>query len=396
MPAKRDYYEILGLSKSASVDEIKSAYRKLAMQFHPDRNKDAGAEEKFKEISEAYAALSDPEKRKIYDQYGHSGFDQRFSQEDIFRNADFSDFNDLFRSMGFSFGNMGDSDDSPFGSMFSSMFGQSSQKGRSLSAEVNISLKEAAKGTTRSLNFRRNGPCDTCKGTGSAPGSGMRNCSKCGGHGQVQVIRNLGGFGRISTVSPCPNCRGRGQVPGIACESCSGKGYAQKDEKIEVQVPAGIEDGMRLSLHSLGEWGPDGPGDLYVRVRVENDSRFTRDGDDLYFEKRISFATAVLGGDVTVPTLESENEVHVPAGTASHTLLRLRGEGMPRLRGRGRGDLIVRIIIEVPKPGDLSEEQKELLKKFDGKGKPDSPKDKSGHEKDKSDKKKKKSWFSWF
>ena len=391
MSAKRDYYEILGLSKSASVDEIKSAYRKLAMQFHPDRNKDAGAEEKFKEISEAYAALSDPEKRKIYDQHGHSGFDQRFSQEDIFRNADFSDFSDLFRSMGFSFGGA-DSDDSPFGSMFSSMFGASSQKGRSLSADVNISLKEAAKGTTRSLNFRRNGPCDTCKGTGSAPGSGMRNCSKCGGHGQVQVIRNLGGFGRISTVSPCPNCKGRGQVPGKPCDSCSGKGYQQKDEKIEVQVPAGIEDGMRLSLHSLGEWGPDGPGDLFVRVRVENDSRFTRDGDDLYFEKQVSFATAVLGGDVNVPTLESENEVHVPAGTQSHTLLRLRGEGMPRLRGKGRGDLIVRIIIEVPKPGDLSEEQKELLIRFDNEEDSGSS---SGPDKDKSTKKKK-SWFSWF
>ena len=361
MPSKRDYYETLGVSKSASVDEIKAAYRKLALQFHPDRNKDPGAEEKFKEISEAYAALSDPEKKKVYDQYGHSGFDQRYTQEDIFRNADFGDFQDLFRSMGFSFG--GTEEDSPFGSMFGSMFSQGSQTGENLLAEVSVDLKEAAKGTTRSIEFSRRAPCDNCKGTGAQPGSGMRNCGKCGGRGQVQQIRSLGGFGRIATVAPCPSCKGRGQIPGKECNTCGGRGAMAKDEKVEVSIPAGIEDGMRLRMGNLGEMGPEGPGDLLVRVRVKADSRFERHDDDLYLEAPISYSMAVLGGKLKVPTLDGEAEMNVPAGTPSHTLLRLRGEGMPRMRSRSKGDLLVRVIIQVPK--NVNDKEKELLRQLD-------------------------------
>ena len=382
MPAKRDYYEILGVPKTASVDEIKSAYRKLAMQYHPDRNKDSGAEEKFKEISEAYAALSDPEKRKVYDQYGHAGFDQRFSQEDIFRGADFAD---LFRSMGFSFEGM--DDDSPFGPLFGLQFGQAhNPRGSNLASEVRISLKEAAKGTTRTIEFRRNAPCSTCDGLGAAPGAGFKNCQKCNGHGQVQTVRSFGGFGRMSTVTSCPACHGRGQLPGRECKDCAGRGFKPKDEKVEVSIPAGIEDGMRLRMSGLGEASQQGPGDLFVRVRVEADPRFERDGENLYIEMPVSFATAVLGGHVQVPTLDGEAEVTVPAGTPSHTLLRLRGMGLPELHRRGRGDLLVRVIISVPKPGDLSNEQKELLRQFESET---APKPAGKTEK----KQKKKGWF---
>ncbi|VVB56485.1 Chaperone protein DnaJ [uncultured archaeon] len=365
MSSKRDYYETLGLPKTASVSEIKSAYRKLAMQYHPDKNKDAGAEEKFKEISEAYAVLSNEEKRKIYDQYGHQGFDQRFSQEDIFRNADFGDFQDLFRSMGFGFGD----EDDPMGSMFGSMFGMSQrQTGRHLSAQVSVTLKEAASGATRTIEYRRQAPCDSCKGSGAKPGAGFKTCSQCHGRGQVQQIRNLGGFGRIATVAPCPACHGRGQIPGKECDACSGKGYKPKDEHVDVQVPAGIEDGMRLRLNDLGETGPDGPGDLLVRVHVEPDERFERDGEDLHVQVPISYTLAVLGGKVKVPTLDGEAEMTVPAGTPSHSLLRLRGEGLPRLHGTGKGDLLAQVIIEVPKHPDAR--TKELLRELEGEGEP--------------------------
>ncbi len=377
MPAKRDYYDILGISKGASTDEIKSAYRKLAMQFHPDKNKDAGAEEKFKEISEAYAALSDPQKRKVYDQYGHSGFDQRFSQEDIFRNADFRDFEDVFRSMGFGFGGRGD-DEGPFGPMFSQMFGGGHEDGmgNNLQTEIAITLQEAAKGISKSIEFERLSRCSSCEGSGAAPGSSLKTCATCGGRGQVQSVRSLGPFGRFSTVTTCPKCGGRGRMPAKACSKCAGGGSARKREKIDVQVPAGVEDGMRLRLEDLGEWGRAGPGDLFVRVRVRPDPRFTRDGNDLHTDVPIRFSQAALGAKVKVPTLTSEAEMDIPAGTPSHTLFRLRGEGMPYLRGHGRGDLIVRAIVQVPK--NLDEAQKKLLREFD------AP-DKEG--------KTKKSWF---
>ncbi len=375
MPAKRDYYDILGVSKSASVDEIKSAYRKLAMQFHPDKNKEASAEERFKEISEAYAVLSDPEKRRIYDQYGHSGFDQRFSQEDIFRNADFRDFEDVFGSMGF--GGMG-GDDSPFGSVFSQMFGfgHESGRGNNLQTEITITLPEAAKGVSKTIEYERLARCAACDGTGAAPGSSLKNCATCGGRGQVQSVRSLGPFGRFSTITTCPKCGGRGRMPSKPCSKCAGNGSARKHEKIDVQVPAGVEDGMRLRLESLGEWGRTGPGDLFVRVRIRPDSRFERDGNDLHTDVPISFSQAALGAKVKVPTLTSEAEMDIPAGTPSHTLFRLRGEGIPSLRGHGRGDLLVRIIVQVPK--NLNEAQKKLLREFDA---PDK------------DGKTKKSWF---
>lgn len=360
MPTPRDYYEILGLPKTASQDEIKAAYRKMAMQHHPDRNKEAGAEEKFKEISEAYAALSDPEKRRVYDQYGHSGFDQKFSQEDIFRGTDFEE---VLRNAGF--GGMGG--DSPFGDAFSSMFfggGRRGDVGNDLLAQVEIPLSEAASGTTKSIELTHSAACSTCSGSGAAPGSGLRTCQKCGGRGQVQSVRSLGGFGRFATIVPCPQCHGQGRMPGKTCPDCAGIGKRKKSEKLDIHVPAGIEDGMRLRLQDMGDWGPDGSGDLFVRVRVRPDDRFHREGDDLYQEAPITFSQAALGGKITVPTIGGQAEVKIPAGTLSHTLLRLKGEGMPRLHGRGKGDMLVRVIIQVPK--NLTDKQRQLLAEMDG------------------------------
>lgn len=361
MPAKRDYYEILGVPKSASTDDIKAAYRKLALEFHPDRNHSAGAEERFKEFSEAYAALSDPEKRRVYDQYGHAGFDQRFSQEDIFRGADFED---VLRSMGFSYGG-----DSPFGDLFSSMFGGPAGRagGADLFAEMSVALAEAASGVQRTLELTHSVKCKKCDGSGAASGSGVKNCARCNGRGQVQQVKTFGGFGRLVSVTSCPSCRGRGQAPGRECGACRGSGSTRTTERVDVKVPAGIEDGMRLRLEGLGEFASGEAGDLYVRVRVKTDARFVREGDTLYAEAPITFSQAALGAKISVQTLNRNAEVTVPPGTPSHTLLRLRGEGMPSLRsgGRsgGRGDLLVRVIVQVPV--HLSERQKALLLEFD-------------------------------
>lgn len=333
MPSKRDYYEILGVPKTASVDGIKSAYRKLAMQFHPDRNKDSGAEEKFKEISEAYAALSDPEKRTAYDQYGHSGFDQRYSQEDIFRNADFSEFADLFRRMASGF-----DEDGPLGSIFSSFSGMAS----STHIPLEISLEEAARGVTKTIELEK--------------------CASCGGHGQVQRINSLGPYNLV-TVTTCPQCRGRGRILG------RGKRY-------EIPIPAGVNTGSWFEVGGVG----------IVQILLKPHPVFEREGDDLHADVPVSFATAVMGGQVKAPTLDGEVEVTVPAGTASHALLRLRGMGMPGLRRKEKGDLLVRVIIRVPKPGDLSEEQKELLRQFEN-WSASKPKDKSNK------KQKSKGWF---
>lgn len=361
MSTKRDYYEVLGIGKDADTSEIKKAYRKLALKYHPDKNKDAGAEEKFKEISEAYAVLSDQNKRSAYDQYGHAGFDQRYSQEDIFRGADFED---IFRSMGMDFGGGGGFGDSIFSNIFGSMFsGMDRGLGRRIATEIEISLKDAAKGVRHEIKYSRTVRCEKCDGTG-AKDSKLDTCSQCQGRGKVQQVRSLGGFGRFATVTACPTCSGKGQVPHTACSSCNGSGTAQKQESIEVNIPAGVSDGSALRLEGLGEYGPAGYGDLIVYVHVQEMEGFRREGDDLYTDAEIKFSTAAMGGKITVPTLESEADVKVPAGTRSHTLLRLKGEGMPHIHGSGKGDLYVRVIIEVPK--NLSNKQKNLLREFDG------------------------------
>lgn len=354
---KRDYYEILGVAKNASASEIKKAYRKLALKYHPDKNKEPSAAEKFKEISEAYAVLSNDQKRAQYDQYGHAGFDQMYSQEDIFRSADFSGFEDMFGGES-PFGSV-------FGSMFSSMFGGGRRRGdygANLEVQIAISLEEAAKGTKVDVTYNRTKSCPECKGTGAEPGSQMITCNACNGRGQVKQARRAGPMA-FYTVTTCQRCRGEGKSVEKPCKQCNGSAKVSSKEHIKADIPAGIHSGMRLHLEGLGEFGKDAPGDLYVRVFVKEHKKFQREGDDLLIEMPISFPQAALGAQIKVPTLFGHAKLTIPSGTMSHTIFRLREEGMPRLNRRGKGDEMVRVIIEVPKK--LTKAQKELLKELE-------------------------------
>ncbi len=390
MPTKRDYYEILGMPRTASADEIKSAYRKLALQFHPDRNKDAGAEEKFKEISEAYAVLSDKSKRDKYDQYGHEGFDQRFTEQDIFRG---SDIFDVLRNMGM--GGFDQDSDGSFSSMFfggspfASMGGRGRRagppRGSDLEEVAAIEFKEAARGVKKDVFITHQSACGKCSGSGAEPGSTIKSCGKCGGRGAVQASRRMG-FMQFSTVTTCPTCHGIGKAPDKLCTKCSGRGNEEKSETIEVEIPPGIEDGMRVRLPGLGDHGPGGAGDLFLQVRVKPDSRFERDGADVHYTLPITFSQAALGSEIAVPTIWGEVKMSIPQGTQSHKKFRLREEGFPDLHGRGRGDEIVTVIVQVPT--SLTSHQKELLKELEGG-------EGTGGEKGKKSKKNRKSWLGF-
>ncbi|MEM3400025.1 MAG: molecular chaperone DnaJ [Candidatus Micrarchaeia archaeon] len=352
---ERDYYEILGVDRNATLDEIKKAYRELALKYHPDRNKSPEAEEKFKEISRAYAVLSDPEKRREYDRFGRAGFDSRYTTEDIFRNVDFED---IFRDFGF-----GGFDPFRyfFGDFFSDM-GRDYERGRDIAYDLEITLEEAAQGVEKTIEIFRSDVCGGCGGSG-AKGGERERCQKCGGSGKIKHERRIG-FGSFITVTTCNACGGRGTVAREKCENCKGAGFVKKSERIKVRIPAGIEDGARLKIAGKGEYGRDGYGNLYVVVHIKEHKIFERDGDDIYVEKKITFGQAALGDEIEVPTLDGKAKLKIPPGTQTHTLFRLAGKGMPRLNGRGRGDELVRVIVETPR--NLTEEQKELLRKFEG------------------------------
>ncbi|MCX6769498.1 MAG: molecular chaperone DnaJ [Candidatus Micrarchaeota archaeon] len=361
MATKRDYYEILGVPRDASKDQLKDAYRTLALKFHPDRNKDSGAEEKFKEISEAYAVLSDDQKRATYDQYGHAGFDQRYSQEEIFRNVNFGD---IFREFGFQFGGGGSSpfEDMIFSSMFGGGGGRQRGRGSDLRYDLQITLEEAAKGVSKEISFNRNKACPHCSGTGAEPGSKISSCSKCNGAGQVKSVRRMGAFGSFTSVSTCPSCNGKGERPSKACSECDGHGIVQASEHFSVDIPAGMDTGSQLRLAGLGERGPSSSGDLFVFIDVKPHSIFRRDGDDIYLETNVGFAQAALGAEIEVPTLSGKAKLAIPAGTQTHTIFRMRGEGVQRMRGRGKGDQLVRVIVRTPT--GLSEKQKKALEQL--------------------------------
>ncbi len=354
--AKRDYYEILGLQKGASSGEVKKAYRKLAMKYHPDRSKEPDAEAKFKEISEAYAVLSDDKKRAQYDQHGHAGFDQMYSREDIFRNANFSGFEDIFGSAG-----------GPFGDIFSAMFGgfgrgRRMEVGADLETSLEITLDEAARGVKKELKYSRSSVCEKCNGSRSEPGSERKGCGACGGRGQVRKIRRMGPMA-LQTVAPCDQCGGEGSVVENPCKACNGAGFKEGAEDINVSIPAGIDDGMRMHLRGMGRYGRDGNGDLVVLIHVKPHKIFDRDGSNLRISIPITYTQAALGDEVQVPTLFGKVKLKIPAGTQSHTTFRLNGEGMPHLNGSGKGDEMVRTVIDVPKK--LSKKEKELLKELD-------------------------------
>jgi molecular chaperone DnaJ len=355
MAEKRDYYEVLGVKRGASKDEIKDAYRKLAMQFHPDRNKSPEAEEKFKEISEAYAVLSDDQKRQQYDTLGHAGFDQRYTREDIFRGAD---FDSIFRDMGF-----GDLFRAFFGGGFGGGYQEAINRGQDIGIDIEISLEEAARGTQKEIEIPRTEKCDVCGGSGAAPGTQARTCPRCGGAGKVQTRRSAG-FATFVQVTPCPTCRGKGKLIDTPCPNCRGSGVVRKRRKITVGIPVGIDDGYQLRLRGEGEVAPNGgePGDLYVMVHVRPNDMFVREGDDLLHVLIISYPLAALGGDVFVPTLDGQAKLKIRAGTQAGETIRLRGKGMPRFRGYGKGDLLVRIGIEVPQK--LTSKQRALLEQL--------------------------------
>lgn len=347
MVTQRDYYEILEVSRDATAQEIKRAYRAAAVRWHPDRNPgDAEAETRFKEAAEAYSVLSDEEKRARYDRFGHQGVSGAgFSGFDPSTFADFADIlGDLFG----------------FGDLFGGRRrrGPRAQAGADLRYELSVTLEEAAFGTTQTLQIPRLETCETCKGSGAADGSSPIPCSACGGRGQVHFTQ-----GFFTVARTCPQCRGEGRVIKDPCPDCDGARRIEKLHKVEVHIPAGVDTGNRLRLAGEGEHGLlGGPtGDLYVDIIVEPDSRFERRGSDVVSSLPLHFAQATLGATLPVETLHGLEQLQVPGGTAHGAELRLRGKGIPRLGSSGRGDHVVRIEIEVPDPKKLSEEQRELL-----------------------------------
>lgn len=353
--AEKDYYEILGVDRDADQKEIKKAYRKLAKKYHPDMNNDdTETAEKFKEISEAYEILSDPEKRKRYDQYGHSGINEDdFNFEDFARQG-FGGFDDIFDMF---FGNgMGSRRQG-------SRRSRRQQKGNDLQYRLEIDFEEAAFGTEKEITIPRTEACDNCNGSGARPGSGTRTCPKCNGQGRIRVSQRTP-FGQFAQTRTCDRCDGRGEIIKDPCPECGGSGTQRRHRNLTVNIPAGVDDGTRLRMAGEGEAGERGApgGDLYIQIKVRDHEIFNRKGDDIYCEVPISFVQASLGDKIEVPTLDGKVKFDIPEGTQPGTTFRLKNKGIEHLNGYGRGDEYIKIKIVIPKK--LNYEQKELLKKF--------------------------------
>lgn len=363
--SKKDYYDLLGVEKTASENDIKKAYRKLAMKYHPDKFSNASekekkeAEEKFKEVNEAYQVLSDPDKRAKYDRFGHAAFENGgggaggfggFGGFEGFGNAE-----DIFSSF---FGGGGG-----FGG-----FGGGRQRGpepgADLRVDVTLTLEEVAKGVEKEINYRRQAKCKTCNGTGAEPGSNLKTCDKCNGTGKIKVTQRTV-FGNFQSVEECDKCKGKGKIPEKKCKSCNGTGLERETVKKTVKIPIGIEDGQRLRLSGMGDASTDGGpnGDLYIFIHVKEHDFFVRHGDDIICEIPITFAKAALGGEIDIPTLKGKKSIKIPAGTQNGKVFRLKGEGINNPRGYVPGDQLVKIIIEVPT--NLNDDQQEFLRKFD-------------------------------
>ena len=348
--AKRDFYEVLGVVKNASDDDIKKAYRKLAMKHHPDRNqgdKAKEAEAKFKEVKEAYEMLSDPQKRAAYDQHGHAGVDPNM------------------RGGAEGFGGFGESFGDIFGDIFGGGRGGAGRgrqvfRGNDLSYAMEVTLEEAAHGKDAQIRIPSWEACDTCSGSGAKPGTSVKTCSTCQGQGQVQMRQ-----GFFSVQQTCPQCRGSGKIIPELCGTCHGQGKLKKQKTLEVKIPAGIDDGMRIRSTGNGEPGTNGgpPGDLYIEIRLKKHDIFERDGDDLHCSVPISFTKAALGGEIDVPTLAGKAAIDIPEGTQTGKQFRLRGKGIKGVRGSYPGDLYCHITVETPVK--LTEHQRKLLKDFE-------------------------------
>jgi molecular chaperone DnaJ len=347
--AKRDYYEVLGVSRDASEGEIKKSFRRLARELHPDVNAhDPEAEEKFKEAAEAYEVLSDAERRRTYDRFGQEGLRSRgFSSQ----TAGFGSIQDIFSTF--------------FGDSFGGGFSRGPAPGADVLAGIEVSLPEVLEGTESTVNFEAVGVCEHCSGNGAEPGTPIHTCERCEGSGQIQEqMRSV--FGQVVRAMPCDRCGGDGRVAESPCKTCAGAGRVDEERTWEVDVPAGIEDGQRIRIAGAGHEGDPGAraGDLYVEVRVAHDERFARQGTELITRLQVPVTTAILGGTMTVPTIEGSDEVEIPAGTQHGDVEVLKGEGLPPLQGKGRGDL--HVAFELVVPADLSDEQLELVRRFDG------------------------------
>jgi len=355
---KRDYYEVLGVAKGASEEEVKKAYRKLAKQYHPDLHPgDAEAEAKFKEVNEAYEVLSNPEKRSKYDQFGHAGVDPNFGAGGGFGGFDMGDMD------------LGDIFGSFFGGGFGGGFGGQQQranaprKGESLRANVTITFEEAAFGCEKELELTRTENCEECQGTGCQPGTTAETCPDCRGAGSVRVQRGAGGFA-FSTTVPCGRCNSKGKIIHSPCKKCAGNGVVRRRARVSVTIPGGIDDGQAVSVRGQGNAGRNGgpSGDLVVGVRIKPHSHFQREGNTVLYEQTVSFYKAAMGAELEIPTIDGKVKWNLPAGTQPGTTFRLRGKGIPDLNGRGRGDQYVTVRVQVPT--SLNSEQKEALNAF--------------------------------
>jgi molecular chaperone DnaJ len=351
--AKKDYYEVLGVPRNASEEDIKKAFRQMARKYHPDLNPgNKAAEEQFKEVNEAFQVLSDPQKKAQYDQFGHAAF-----RPEDFAGFRTTSFEDLFRDFG-------------FGDIFSVFGGREGQRtrgpqpGADLRYDLEVGFDEAFHGARKEIEVPHSVECPTCHGTGAKPGT-LKSCPKCGGSGQIRSVRRSP-FGQMVQISTCPQCGGSGRIAGEPCETCHGEGSVRKVARIEITVPRGIDDGQYLRVAGEGEAGARGgpPGDLYVVVHVTPHPVFERHGKDLFCKTTIDLATAVLGGEVQVPTMTGKASLRIPAGTQSHTVFRLRGQGMPGLNSDRRGDQLVKVVVHIPEK--ITKKQKELLKEFSG------------------------------
>lgn len=350
--SKRDYYDVIGVPRTANDAEIKSAYRKLALKYHPDRNPgDATAEEKFKEAAEAYSVLADPDKRAAYDRYGHAGVTGAGPGGGGFDPSVFTGFEDIFGNLGDLFG---------FGDVFGGGRRRGGpQRGADLRYDLEISFEDAARGVDTTIQIPRQEPCGTCNGSGAAPGTKSTRCAQCQGRGQVRYQQ-----GFFVVARTCGQCGGTGTVITDPCKTCRGSGHMARERKLTVKIPAGIASGQRLRLYGEGELGVMGgpPGDLYVVIGVGEHDIFKRDGDDLYCEISLNFTTLALGGEIAVPTLDGEDTLKIPEGTTADSVFRLRGKGLPNVNGRGRGDL--HVLVRVRTPRKPTKEQRAALERL--------------------------------
>ncbi len=370
MSSKRDYYEILGVTKSASHEDLKKAYREMALRHHPDRvpvEKKKEAEDTFKEISEAYAVLSDPQKRALYDQYGHAGIDQKFAQEDIYKGTDFNSVFEGMRDFGFGGGFF----ENLFGDLGVDLFGSrgrhgkrasgrgpsAQDKGRDLEVAVSVSLEEAYRGTEKTINVPRYDSCPACGGSGAKAGTSRATCPDCRGSGRKVVSSGIFQMGQT-----CARCGGTGSIVQTPCEECRGEGRVQVTRTLSVTVPPGVASGSRLRMKGEGESGSRGKGDLFLILEVLPHAVFERQGNDLATVVTAGLAQAILGAELSVPTMDGTVAMKIPPGTQGGTTFRLKGKGMPELRGRGVGDELVRVNVEIPRR--LSPRQKELVEEL--------------------------------